>query len=47
MDTMMRLGVIMELYPEIKEIDINPLFVKEKGKGGCVGDALIVTNQSQ
>ena len=46
-DTMMRLGVIMELYPEIKEIDINPLFVKEKGKGGCVGDALIVTNQSQ
>lgn len=42
-DTMMRLGLIMELYPEIREIDINPLFVKEEGKGGYVGDALIIT----
>ncbi|MDK2987214.1 MAG: hypothetical protein PWQ47_352 [Methanothermococcus sp.] len=39
-----KIGVIMELYDEIKEIDINPLFVKEDGKGGCVGDALIIVN---
>jgi len=37
------IGLIMELYPEIREIDINPLFVKEEGRGGCVGDALIIT----
>ncbi|HIP17456.1 MAG TPA: CoA-binding protein [Methanothermococcus okinawensis] len=44
LDVMIKLGLIMEMYPEIKEIDINPLFVKEEGKGGCVGDALIITN---
>ncbi len=44
-DVIIRLGVIMELYPEIKEIDINPLFVKEDGMGGCVGDALIIMNK--
>ncbi|HIP90855.1 MAG TPA: CoA-binding protein [Methanothermococcus okinawensis] len=42
-DTMIKLNVIMELYPEIREIDINPLFVREEGKGGCVGDVLIIT----
>jgi acetyltransferase len=44
-DVMIRLGIIMEIYPEIKEIDINPLFVNEDGKGGCVGDALIILDK--
>ena len=44
-DIMVRLGIIMEIYPEIKEIDINPLFVKEDGRGGCVGDALIIVEK--
>ena len=44
-DVMIRLGIIMEIYPEIKEIDINPLFVSEDGKGGCVGDALIILDK--
>ncbi|AEH06255.1 acetate--CoA ligase alpha subunit [Methanothermococcus okinawensis] len=44
-DIMIRLGVIMDIYPEIKEIDINPLFVKEDGKGGYVGDALIIVGK--
>ncbi|MBW9223665.1 acetate--CoA ligase family protein, partial [Methanothermococcus sp. SCGC AD-155-E23] len=44
-DTMVRLGVIMELYPEIREIDINPLFVREEGRGGCAGDALIIVGE--
>lgn len=46
-DVMIRLGVIMEIYPEIKEIDINPLFVKEDGKGGCIGDALIIVDKNK
>ncbi|EHP86582.1 acetate--CoA ligase alpha subunit [Methanotorris formicicus] len=41
-DLIVKLGVIMELYDEIKEIDMNPVFVKEDGKGCCVGDALII-----
>ncbi|MBW9221814.1 acetate--CoA ligase family protein [Methanothermococcus sp. SCGC AD-155-C09] len=47
LDVMIKLGLIMEMYPEIKEIDINPLFVREEGKGGCVGDALIITNNKK
>lgn len=45
-DVMIRLGTLMELYPEIKEIDINPLFVREDGKRGFVGDALIVLDSN-
>ncbi|AEF96494.1 acetate--CoA ligase alpha subunit [Methanotorris igneus] len=41
-DLIVKLGVMMELYDEIKEIDMNPVFVKEDGKGCCVGDALII-----
>lgn len=40
-EIMIRLDILMELYP-IKEIDINPLFLNEKGKKGCAGDALII-----
>jgi acetyltransferase len=42
-DLIIKLGVMMELYDEIKEIDMNPVFVKEDGKGCCVGDALIIS----
>ncbi len=43
-DAIMRVGVILEIYDNIKEIDINPLFIKEEGKGGVLGDALIVVD---
>ena len=42
-DLIIKLGVMMELYDGIKEIDMNPVFVKEDGKGCCVGDALIIS----
>ncbi|ABR55163.1 CoA-binding domain protein [Methanococcus vannielii SB] len=41
-ELMVRVGVLMEVYNEILEIDINPAFIKEEGHGGIVGDALIV-----
>ncbi|MBP2200780.1 acetyl-CoA synthetase (ADP-forming)/acetyltransferase [Methanococcus voltae] len=43
-ELIVRVGVIMEAYDEIQEIDINPVFVKEDGKKGVIGDALIMTN---
>lgn len=30
-------------FPEINEMDINPLFAYDEGKGACVADALIIT----
>ena len=44
-DVMIRVDILMDIYPNIKEIDINPLFVKEEGKGGCAGDALIIVDK--
>ncbi|MBA2869180.1 acetate--CoA ligase family protein [Methanococcus maripaludis] len=42
-ELIVRVGVLMETYDEISEIDINPAFIKEEGQGGFVGDALIIT----
>ncbi|HBF1431317.1 TPA: acetate--CoA ligase family protein, partial [Clostridioides difficile] len=42
-DMMVKLGkYAYENKDEVKEIDLNPVFVYPKGKGVCAVDALIV-----
>jgi len=41
-DCVLRLAKLLKDFPEIKEMDINPLFVLEAGKGAKVLDARIV-----
>ncbi|MBF0103614.1 MAG: acetate--CoA ligase family protein, partial [Desulfobacterales bacterium] len=38
---LVNLGDLVRNHPEIKELDINPLLVHEKGKGSTVADAVI------
>ena len=40
-DVLLRVSQLVTDFPEIVEMDINPLFVKEKGKGAIAGDARI------
>ena len=45
-DALLRLGRLAEDFPEIEELDINPLFVMDRGQGCVVGDArMILTKQ--
>jgi acetate---CoA ligase (ADP-forming) len=45
-DALLRLGRLAEDFPEIEELDINPLFVLDRGQGCVVGDArMILTKQ--
>ncbi|WP_066497251.1 acetate--CoA ligase family protein [Abyssisolibacter fermentans] len=47
-DTMVKLSnLAYEMKDSIEEIDINPLFVYEEGKGVCAADALIVLNSDE
>lgn len=47
-DTMVKLSNLAnEMKNSIDEIDINPLFVYEKGKGVCAADALIVLKSDE
>lgn len=47
-DTMVKLSNLAnEMKNYIDEIDINPLFVYEEGKGVCAADALIVLNSDE
>ncbi len=41
-ECLLRLAQLLRDFPEIKEMDINPLFVLEEGKGAKVMDARIV-----
>jgi acyl-CoA synthetase (NDP forming) len=41
-DCLMKLSSFVKQYPEIEELDINPLFVYEQGKGVISADALII-----
>lgn len=41
-ECVLRLAQLLRDFPEIKEMDINPLFVLEEGKGAKVMDARIV-----
>ncbi|NOY70204.1 MAG: CoA-binding protein [Deltaproteobacteria bacterium] len=40
------LSALVTDYPEIKELDINPLFVHEEGKGATVADIIIMLSDS-
>jgi hypothetical protein len=41
--TVALIGRLMLNHPEIKEIDLNPVFAHAKGEGLTAVDALIVT----
>lgn len=41
-----RLSQLVTDFEEIKELDINPLIVYEKGKGCCIVDARIILSDS-
>ena len=41
-DAMLRLGNLASDFPQIEELDINPLFVLEEGKGSVIGDARMI-----
>lgn len=43
-DVIVRLGALMRAQPDIAEIDINPLIVRDEGKGVTALDALFVLN---
>ena len=38
-DSLIRLGQLAIDYPQIQELDINPLFVMDEGQGSVIGDA--------
>lgn len=46
-DALLRLGQLAIDYPQIKELDINPLFVMDEGQGCVVGDARMILNNSK
>ena len=41
-DALLRLGQLAMDFPEIEELDINPLFVLDQGKGSVIGDARMI-----
>jgi succinyl-CoA synthetase beta subunit len=41
-ESLQRLSQLVEECPQIKELDINPLIVLEKGKGCFIADARII-----
>ncbi len=45
-DTIVKVGNLVAEFPQIKELDINPLFVFEKGKGVKAVDARIGLGES-
>ena len=45
-ETILRVGEMVEDIPEIAELDLNPVFVLEEGKGAVVADARIRVAES-
>ncbi len=41
-DCLIKIGVFMDIHKEIKEMDLNPVFVFNEKEGGCIGDARII-----
>ena len=46
-EAMLRLGKIAIDFPEIDELDINPLFVMDEGMGSTIGDARMIIKKFQ
>ncbi len=46
-DALQRLGQLALDFPEIEELDINPLFVLDKGKGSVIGDARMILTKTE
>ena len=46
-DALLRLGRLAEDFPEIEELDINPLFVLDKGQGSVIGDARMIVKTNK
>ncbi len=45
-DALLRLGQLARDFPQIDELDINPLFVMDQGKGSIIGDARMILKNS-
>ncbi|MDF1574637.1 MAG: acetate--CoA ligase family protein [Bacteroidales bacterium] len=45
-DALQRLGQLALDFPEIEELDINPLFVMDEGQGSVIGDARMILTKS-
>ncbi|MCL6639723.1 MAG: acetate--CoA ligase family protein [Firmicutes bacterium] len=41
-DILLKLSELATDFPQIAELDLNPLLVYEKGRGACAADALII-----
>jgi len=46
-DALLRLGRLAEDFPEIEELDINPLFVFDEGQGSLIGDARMIVKSTK
>jgi acetyltransferase len=46
-DALMRLAQLAVDFPEIAELDINPLFVLDEGKGSVIGDARMILTTTE
>jgi len=46
-DALLRLGRLAEDFPEIEELDINPLFVLDQGQGSVIGDARMIVKTTK
>lgn len=46
-DAIVRLSQLAIDFPEIEELDINPLFVMDKGQGSVIGDARMILKNSR
>lgn len=45
-DTLLRLGQLAMDFPEVAELDINPLFVSDEGEGSVIGDARMILKKT-
>jgi acetyltransferase len=46
-DTLLRIGQLVQDFPEITELDINPFMVYERGQGGIAIDMRLVLKSGE